>query len=123
MEEAADNVFMKSAWVKMNKILKYIDKQQDDDVFDVKEFTAKQFELSENRFARLLAMLKDDGYISGLDVIDHGEPDDFDGDDYQRFTIKITNPVLTIQGMRFLAENAALSRFYRAAKSIKDIVT
>ena len=59
MEEAADNVFMKSAWVKMNKILKYIDKQQDDDVFDVKEFTAKQFELSENRFARLLAMLKD----------------------------------------------------------------
>lgn len=125
MDRIAENSLIKSAFVTINKILSYIEKRLDDTVFDLENFDAKTFNVSENRFYRYLQMLLDAGYISGIEVKDFGEPDDFMTESerlhYERFYAVFDAPAITIKGLQFLAENTLLMRMDKAAKSIRDI--
>ena len=121
MKENADNTIMGSAFVTINRMLKYIERSLDDDVFDLDNFSHEKFKISENRFFRYLKMLADCGYIEGVKVTDLGEKDDFDADDYERFHAEFSSPAITIKGLQFLAENTAWVRMIRAARSIGDI--
>ena len=123
MTEYSFNKLMASAFFIMNKILKYIERNMDNNVFNEKDFNAKSFNISENRFARLLLMLLEEEYIKGIEVLDNGEKDVFDDKNYKRFKILINDDIcITIKGLRFLAENSALANIYKTAKSIKDII-
>ncbi len=116
---------MKTTFAVMCRILRYIEKNLDADVFDSENFTAEHFGISQNRFARILDMMVQDGMITGVKVTDFGEEtveDPFaDGEKYERFSIKIENPSLTIQGIRFQAENTAIMRVLQTAKTFKDV--
>lgn len=124
MKQTADNIIMASAFTTVNTILRYIERQLDETVFDADGFTAERFGTTENRFARYLSMLAESGYVTGIRIIDNGEPTEFDGDirKYRRFDIIADSPAITIKGMQFLVENTMLARMYRTAKNIRDIV-
>lgn len=117
-----DNLIMKSTFGIMNRILKVIDLQMDSDVFDTKEFTAENFGITQNRFARILKMLSDAAYITGVEIIDHGEPDEFDSKPYERFKIVIADEIsLSFKGMEFLAQNTVTARAFSLLKKVRDV--
>lgn len=120
----ADNSgIMSSAFVVMNKILKYVEQSLDSDVFDESGFTAENFKVSKNRFARLVKMLSDSGYIEGVEVFDNGEPDPFTPKNIPRFQIRLgENASITVKGLQFLAENTAWARAYNVVKEVKGFV-
>ena len=123
MNENTENLVMKSAFVVMNRILKYVEQSLDDDFFDAENFTPDNFSVSKNRFARLLKMLSDSGYVEGIEVVDRGEPDEFSPKNYERFKIILSDGVsVTVKGLQFLAENAAWVKMYRVAKEIRGFV-
>lgn len=113
---------MTSAFGTMNQILKYFEKNLDNDVFETETFGENRFNISENRFARYLKMLLDSEYIEGLKVIDYGEPDFPNQENYHRFKIVLDEPCITIRGLRFLAENTVLAKTYKVVKDIGGII-
>ena len=123
--ENAENLIMKTTFSIMCRILRYVEKSLDDDVFDRENFTAERFGTSHNRFVRILDMMIQEGFITGIKVVDYGEPDSNDpfgsGEKYQRFAIKIDNPSLTVRGIRFQAENTAIMKVLQTVKGIGDI--
>jgi len=124
MENQDYTFIMSSSFGIMHKIMKYIEKSMDDTVFNEKDFTAKNFNISENRFARLLDTLVESGYVTGIEIIDYNEPDPIQAQDknYKRFDIKIDNPEITVDGMRFMAENTMLMKTWTTIKSVKDLL-
>ena len=70
MSIQTDTLYMKSVFSIMNRILKVLERSMDDSEFDLDNFTAEKFGISDNKFARILKMLVDDGYIEGVKVID-----------------------------------------------------
>lgn len=125
IEYKTDNFIMKTTFSVMCRILRYIEKSLDDDVFDRENFTAEHFGISRNRFARILDMMIQEGFITGIKVSDYGEPDAEDpfedGKKYERFRIKIENPSITVQGIRFQAENTAIMKVLQTVKNLKDV--
>lgn len=123
MKQAADNIIMASAFGTINRILRHIERRLDCATFDEDAFTAEAFDITHNRFARYLSMLLDAGYVSGMRILDNGEPTEFDGDAraYRRYDIITDSPSITIRGIQFLAENTVVARVYGAVKSIRDL--
>ncbi|MBQ3649375.1 MAG: hypothetical protein IJM03_02960 [Treponema sp.] len=122
MMEYSEAIVMKSAFATINRILRYIEEQLDNDCFDFKGFTAKNFGITENRFARYLNMLLKGGYISGIKVIDQGEADAF-SDTESRYAIRFDDSVeITVKGLQFLAENTAWAKMYKTVKNIRDLI-
>ncbi len=125
MKDKTDNFIMKTTFSVMCRILQYIDKSLDSDIFDSENFTPEHFGITRNRFARILGMMIQEGFITGIKVSDYGEPDAEDpfedGKKYERFGIKIENPSITVQGIRFQAENTAIMKVLQAARNIKDV--
>lgn len=113
---------MKSVFSIMNRILKVLERSMDDSEFDLDNFTAEKFGISDNKFARILKMLVDDGYIEGVKVIDRGGPTPFDDADYDRFRVSVGDIGITLKGLKYLAENTVLANVYRTAKSVKDLI-
>ena len=122
MSIQTENLYMKSVFSTMNRILKVLERSMDDSEFDLDNFTAEKFGISDNKFARILKMLVDDGYIEGVKVIDRGEPTLFDGADYDRFRVSVGDIGITLKGLKYLAENTVLANVYRTVKSVKDII-
>ena len=123
MERETDNLLMKTSFAVMGRILRYIDKEMDSDSFDYEHFTAERFGISRNRFARLISMMIQEGLVAGLSVTDFGERDREDpfGEECERFSIKADNPMLTVKGIRFQAENTVLMKVLNAAKTVGEI--
>ena len=122
MSIQTENLYMKSVFSIMNRILKELERSMDDSEFDLDNFTAEKFGISDNKFARILKMLVDDGYIEGIKVIDRGEPTPFDSADYDRFRVSVGDIGITLKGLKYLAENTVLANVYRTVKSVKDII-
>ena len=123
MIKCYNDAVMRPLFSVMTKILSYIESQMDETSFDSKNFKGDYFGISNNKFARIIAALADAGYISGMEVIDYGEPDSFEyTKKYERFSIKLDNPCITIDGIRFMAENRTLSKILQAAKTVKDLI-
>lgn len=120
--EYSDNIVMKTAFAAINRILKYIEEQLDNDSFDFSKFTANDFGITENRFARYVNMLLESGYIYGIEVIDRGGEDSFSSTK-NRYVLKFSDSVeITIKGLQFLAENTAWAKMYKTVKNIRDLI-
>lgn len=121
----ADNNIMASVYGDMVRILQYFEKSIDLDTFDTEHFNEKCFNVSVNRFCRLLQLLIEEDYIKGVTVHDMGEQDEaskiFDSS-YTRYSISIDSPAITLKGLRFMAENTVLARTCRTIKGIKDLL-
>ncbi len=121
MTITTDKIIMKTTFGIMNRILKGIDSQMDSDFFDASVLTAEKYGITKNRFARILKMLSDARYIEGVEVIDEGEPDEFDETPYTRFKIIIGEVFLTFKGMEFLAQNTVTAQTFSMLKKIREI--
>lgn len=122
MEGKTDNLFMASAFGTLNKILRYIERQLDNEDFDAGHFTAAEFSVSEERFARYLAMLSDSGYVTGIRVADNGERSPFDTGRFRRFDVTLESPSITVKGLQFLAENTVMAKMYAGVKGLRDLM-
>ena len=116
--------YMNSSFGIMLKILREIDKQMDLKKVDTSSFTHERLGITHERWARCLLLLLDAGYIKGITVTDNGweEDDPLRDDNENRFFVDMYCPEITIEGLKFLAENTALARLYKTVKSVKDLV-
>ena len=120
-EIEADKVIMKSAYGLMNAVLRLVEKSLDEEKFPTEKFNAENFKVSEIRFGRIVKLLIDDGYLRGISVIENGPTDDFDTEPVPYYEFQFRNPMITIAGMRFLAENSIWSQAWRTVKGIGDL--
>lgn len=95
------------------RILKALEASMDCDEFDAAMISAEKLKISENRWARLLAMLTDEGYISGLSITKS-----IDG----IIVINESNPAITLKGLEYLNENSFMKKAANLAKGISDII-
>lgn len=106
MKKNIETICMKS-FSNIYKILKRLDDMLDLPEADSERISAKTLGITELRRARYLIMLENSGYIEGLKVFDEDEPD-----------IGTENLHITLKGIKWLAENAAL---IKAANIIKEV--
>lgn len=106
MKKNTETICMKS-FSNIYKILKRLDDMLDLPEADSERISAKTLGITELRRARYLIMLENGGYIEGLKVFDEDECD-----------IGTENIHITLKGIKWLAENAAL---IKAANIIKEV--
>ena len=73
-----------------------------------KAFAAEAFKLNEPHFARILKMLVESGYISGVEIWKSMDCD------YPRY--KTVNPEITLKGLEYLNENSLMKKAADLAK-------
>lgn len=80
---------------------------------DISKFDHEQLGVSEERWLKYIAMMKEAGYITGVSITQnmYGETL-FDGENIR----------ITLKGLEYLSENSIMQRMYKAAKGIHDIV-
>ena len=118
-----NDMIVKTSFGAMYRILRYIDQQMDNEVFDTEHFTAEELEMSGPRFAKILKALADGGFVDGVEVRDYGEKDEFSPKNYKRYDVIVDDDVtLTFSGMQFMAEQTAFAKAYKAAKGFRDLL-
>lgn len=83
--------------------------------FNKEELSKERLELSEPRWSRIMSMLVQEGYVTGIDTWKT-----FDSS-YPR--VLIIRPEITIKGLEYLENNSLMKKASDLAKGIKDIVT
>lgn len=113
LENQLHNEYMSSAFGDLLKILRRFEKCLDKEGFD--ETLLKDLKLSPVRMKNYLEMLDETGYISGIVINEYiGEENPY--------SIDYDNARITIDGLKFLAENTVLAKSYRLIKGVTDIV-
>lgn len=82
--------------------------------FDTKTISKETLNLTEARWCRIIAMLVNEGYITGVEVwnsFDCGYP-----------KVALSRPEITIKGLEYLEQNSLMKRAAEMAKGIKEIV-
>lgn len=105
-----DNKIMKTL-VAVHKILGIYDDCLDSDSLALERLNAKSLKISENRFSKIIIMLSEAGYISGVDVREFS--DGSRGVDY-------SDSQITLDGLKYHAEN---SLFLKAAGFLPDLLS
>lgn len=80
--------------------------------FDKESISRERLEISEARWCRIMAMLVNDGYVTGIktwEAMDCGYP-----------RVAIARPEITIKGLEYLEENTFMKKAANLAKGIKD---
>ena len=96
------------------RILRYLEKAMDYDEPDLDRISAKELNLSEQRWTAIMKMLADEGYVDGLSV-----KQSLDGD----VVVSISTPRITLKGLEYLQENSMMRRAANLAKGIADIIS
>lgn len=97
------------------KILKIMEAAMDLEEFDTKTISKEVLNLTEARWCRIIAMLVNEGYITGVEVwnsFDCGYP-----------KVALSRPEITIKGLEYLEQNSLMKRAAEMAKGIKEIVS
>ena len=96
------------------KILKIMEAAMDLEEFDTKTISKEALNLTEARWCRIIAMLVNEGYITGVEVwnsFDCGYP-----------KVALSRPEITIKGLEYLEQNSLMKRAAEMAKGIMEIV-
>lgn len=110
MNYKTDNSIMNSVYGDLCRILKFLEKQLDYETFEYERFNANHFGIGENRFAKLLQLIVNNNLATGIEIRDFGEKDETCGKDYKRYGIIADAPEITIEGLKFIAENNFIDR-------------
>jgi len=97
------------------KILMILQKSMDLEEFDKESLSADRLGLSEPKWCRIMAMLINEGYISGAQTwnsMDQGYP-----------RVALTRPEITLKGLEYLEENSLMRKAANMAKGIIDTIT
>ncbi len=84
------------------KILKHLEKSLDFEEPDHTPIEAESLKITEPKWARLMKMLVDEGYIKGVLVINRLE--------ISYPFVKLVNPTITLKGIEYLNENHLMKK-------------
>ena len=90
------------------KILRQLEKSMSLEEIDKNNFTAEHFKVSEPYFARIMKLLVDNDYISGVDVWISMDTD------YPKYCL--IRPEITLKGLEYLNENSLMKKAAELAK-------
>lgn len=93
------------------RILKALEKAMDFDEFDMDLISYGTLGISENRWLKIMAMLKNEGYIEGLSI-KRGL-----GDEY---LVSGSRPEITLRGLEYLNENSLMRKAAAFAKGVAE---
>lgn len=82
--------------------------------FDKESISHEQLKLSEARWARIIAMLVSEGYISGVEV--------WNSMDCNYPRVVLIRPEITLKGLEYLNENSLMKKAANLAKGISDMM-
>ena len=97
------------------KILKILRNCLDSDVLDASRLSPESLGISLTRRNKLLKMLQNKGYITGLDIVQ------FIGDSEPTVS-GLENPEITLDGLQYLEGNSMMRKAAKLAKGIKDVI-
>lgn len=95
------------------KILKSLEKAMDYDEFDIKQIYPDVLKISENRWIKILEMLVNEGYITGVSVEHYLAGD----------KLAVDNIRITLKGLEYLNENSFMKKACDVAKGLADIIS
>ncbi|GHU91255.1 hypothetical protein FACS1894202_12380 [Clostridia bacterium] len=90
------------------KILRFIELAADQDEFDTDAFSEKRFGVTRNEFLNAIEMLKDAGYIKGIELRESVD---------WRVGLFVTWPKLTLDGLKYLATDELMKKEAQNAKA------
>lgn len=96
------------------KILKHLEKSLDFEEPDHTPIEAGSLKISEPKWARLMKMLVDEGYIKGVLIVNYPE--------MSYPLVKLVNPTITLKGIEYLKENSLMKKASDLAKGIAEIL-
>lgn len=96
------------------RILRILQKSMDLEEFDKNTISPEALELSLPKWSRIMAMLLNEGYITG------GQTWNAMNCAYPR--VSLTRPELTLKGLEYLEENSLMKKAANIAKGIIEIV-
>ncbi|MBU3226797.1 YjcQ family protein [Clostridium algidicarnis] len=97
------------------KVLKILEQSMDLDEFDKKSISKERLELSEARWCRIMAILVNEGYISGIET--------WNSMDCNYPRVAVVRPEITLKGLEYLNENSIMKKAANLAKGISDIIS
>lgn len=95
------------------EILKKLESSMDIVELDNSVLSYKALEISKPKWCRIMKMLFDSGYITGVNVwlsYDCSYPQ-----------VELIRPEITLKGLEYLQENSIMQRLLKTAKGIKEI--
>ena len=96
------------------KILRILEKSMELEEFDESTISAEQLNISYPFWCRIMKMLVDNGYVTGVSV--------WNAVDCTYPRVKVTRPEITLKGLEYLEENTIMQKIYKTAKGIVDII-
>ncbi len=96
------------------KILKILEKYMDYESVPSELISHDVFEISKERWSRILKMMIDTGLIGGIRCIEA------DGSTVP--IIKLYNPSITLKGLEYLEENSMMKKAAELVKGIKETI-
>lgn len=97
------------------RILKAQECAMDCDEVDISSISHERFNITYQRWEKILIMLADEGYIQGL-VYSKSLSD------YTPHLTKPIQPSITLQGLEYLSDNSLMRKAANIAKGIKDTI-
>lgn len=94
------------------KILRILQKSMDCEEFDREALSAERLGLTEPKWSRIMAILLNEGYISGGQTwiaMDCGYP-----------RVALARPEITLKGLEYLEENSLMKKAANLAKGVKE---
>lgn len=96
------------------RILRILQKSMDCEEFDAAALSAESLGLSVPKWSRLMAMLINEGYISGAqtwNALDCSYP-----------KVALARPEITLKGLEYLEENSLMKKAANLAKGIAETI-
>lgn len=97
------------------KILKILENAMSLEEFDKSLISAEKLNLSIPLWSRIIKMLVDNGYVTGIEVWNS-----FDCD-YPR--VSVIRPEITLKGLEYLNENSVMKKIANAEKGIVEAIS
>lgn len=97
------------------KILKTLEKYMDNEQVPIELISYESFNISKERWSRLIKMMVDNGLLDGIRCIE--------ADGMAVPIVKIYNPAITLKGLEYLEENSMMKKVADIAKGIKETIS
>ena len=97
------------------RILQILKKAMDVEEFDQELISSETLKVNYPKWCRLMAMLANNGYISGVSV--------WNSFDCQYPKIELVRPEITLKVLEYLEENSMMKKVSKVAKGVIDVFT
>ncbi len=97
------------------KILKILESAMSLEEFDKSLISAEKLNLSIPLWSRIIKMLVDNGYVTGIEV--------WNSFDCQYPRVSVIRPEITLKGLEYLNENSVMKKIANAAKGIVEAIS